>query len=428
MIPPSKENIELIEEIISSFVSQSCLISKQKIFAPLSSGGLGIPRVNTFLKSLDILLFKKSLKISDSWSLELHNNSLNNDDIFYYKENTNLENNPVLNRLINSYIDFQSAFWIDNGNIKDLRIFENRDFRNSFGNKLSRAFFTLPTWCQFSHKIKSLKFIDVISPENRALSYEAFVNKTSIILNHNEFFRMQSIIRYNLIKHSDKFLLPQLKIGDYLNRPNKKSKHFRAFFEFNSFRIDKCLTTSNRYNWASVNIIDLTRELRWQNSWHLSFLTINLKDFSFKLLNNKLKFNGHLAHFLDNQSAECTFCVMSNMRPAPKENIKHFFIDCPTSNNLYTNHFNNFLSNKPFNFSSDWTLLGAPSTLHASLAFILNIEILLISLFLFNCRARKLLPTQINLNYFISWNRSLLKKNRKYCINLSLFSNPFDPG
>ena len=428
VITPSKENIVLIEEIICSFINQSGIISRDKIFSPISQGGLGIPKVDIFLKSLDILLFKKSLIINDTWAKEIHKNAVSHNFLFYYPENLNLPNNPVLKRVIHSFVDFQSSFWVNNGNIKDLRIFENKDFCNNFGNKLSRAFFTLPTWCQFHNQIINLRFEDVIDLNNRALTFEGFFEKTNIVLNHNEFFRLQSITRQNIVKYSSKFTLPQLKIDDFLKRPNKKSKHFRAFFEFNTFHIEKCRTTINRYKWVDLNEVDLNRELRLQSTCHLSFLTINLKDFCFKMLNNQLKFNANLVHFVDNKSAECTFCVLENRRPAPKEVTNHFFITCPTSNTFYTNYFNKFLEHKPFDFSPDWILTGAPSNLHQSLAYILNIELLIVSLFLFNSRTKKILPNAHNVEHFVRWNRTLLKKNAKYSINYALFSNPFDPG
>ena len=56
----------------------------------------------------------------------------------------------------------------------------------------------------------------------------------------------------------------------------------------------------------------------------------------------------------------------------------------------------------------DFLLIGVPSILPESLAFIINIEIIMLNFFLFNVRNKKQLPLMRNFNYFISWHRKLV--------------------
>ena len=114
--------------------------------------------------------------------------------------------------------------------------------------------------------------------------------------------------------------------------------------------------------------------------------------------------------------------------PAPKETIKHFFIDCPTTGYFTNNHFDSLLSNYNIEFSADWLLLGSPSTLPKYLNFILNIEILLISCFLFQMRVKNKTPLSINFKAYSEWNRKLFLKYTYYNDSYQKFSNPFDPG
>ena len=70
---PSEDIILQIENLIISFLCQSRPIAKSKIFSSVENGGLGIPKVIDFLRSLDILMYKKSLSIVDTWALEIKN-------------------------------------------------------------------------------------------------------------------------------------------------------------------------------------------------------------------------------------------------------------------------------------------------------------------------------------------------------------------
>ena len=144
---------------------------------------------------MDVLLFKKSLKINDTWSNELHRASISINDKFYFDKNIDFSTNPILNRIIASYKEFSQLYWIDNCNIHDLRLFENPACYDNQLNKISRAIFTQHTWNNNESLIKTLKLGDVLSIDNKALSYDSFKEKTNIQLNFMEFFRVNSIIR-----------------------------------------------------------------------------------------------------------------------------------------------------------------------------------------------------------------------------------------
>ena len=123
---PSNDIINIIEDIITKFINYNSNISKEKIFSPTNQGGLGIPQVAVFLKSLDILLFKKSLQINDTWPKEIQNCALVYDNPLYFIDNLNKKTNPVLHRIISSFISFQFEFWVRGENLRDMRIFQNK--------------------------------------------------------------------------------------------------------------------------------------------------------------------------------------------------------------------------------------------------------------------------------------------------------------
>ena len=424
---PSNDIINIIEDIITKFINYNSNISKEKIFSPTNQGGLGIPQVAVFLKSLDILLFKKSLQINDTWPKEIQNCALVYDNPLYFIDNLNKKTNPVLHRIISSFISFQFEFWVRGENLRDMRIFQNKYFVNQEGGQVARAIFTMPTWSRFEKKIKCLKFADILNNHNHCLNFNEFKFRTEIDLSLNEFFRLQTIFRFNIHKYREKLGGPQKTMSHIFSKRTVKSKYYRKYFEIGKFNIEDTRTTKNRYLWANQNF-DLERELAWQSCWTLSFLPMELKNFSLKLLNNLHKLNAHQHHFVANTAQDCSPCTLSNLRPTQKETLSHFFVNCPVNNNLAVSYFSDFLQNQQLIFDSSWFLIGAPIQHNIKKTFILNIEILLVCYFFFNCRAKQTLPLMRNLQMYIGWNRKLFFKNSRYEDYFNTFSNPFDPG
>ena len=425
VLNPSERNIITIENLILSFLNQNCKISKEKLFSPIEQGGFGLPNVRCFLKSLDLLMYKKSLSINDTWATEMQNCALN--DQFYFIENIDRNSSPILHRIIHSVIDFQTIFWIKNKNLRDMRIFGNIHFVNHELIMISREIFTLPTWARFNDKIKSLKFKDVINNNNQFLNFYDFRLSTEIDLSLNEYFRLQSICRFSIEKYRNNLGGKQSSLESIFRKQNVKSKYFRTFIEREKFHIDKTTTTKNRYLWANFDI-DIERELRWQKMWSLSFLPMEIKNFAFRLLNNQHKLNSHRFYYTENQSQECTLCNLANIRPSQKESLKHFFIDCNVTENFARNYFDKFFEHLPINFDSNWFFLGSPLLINQKVTFIINIELILVSFFILKCRNKKILPVARNLEHFILLNRNLLKRSAKYKKFFSIFSNPYDPG
>ena len=68
--------------------------------------------------------------------------------------------------------------------------------------------------------------------------------------------------------------------------------------------------------------------------WGLSFLPMNIREFSFKFFNNSLGLNQRLARYVGVRGEECTFCSIANNGPNVPETFIHFFFDCYTSSNI----------------------------------------------------------------------------------------------
>ena len=413
ILEPNQNFINEFTNIIVSFLKQGGRISRARIFEPIDAGGLGIPCPSVFLQSLKVNVFRKGLKSFDTWGLELKNfcnipgvhHSINLPDI-------NPQLNPVLKIISNNYIQFCINFWKTEGNILDAPILGNPLFLSN-GLQIDNRFFTPHTWQLYHVKLKSLKLSDFIVNQ-RLISFNLFSIDLNCFLSFDEFSRLIQCIRPIFNKSKSKVLLNSNPLDLFLSRPNLKSKQFRPFFKSNPFKLQNCRPSRTRYSWASKTL-DLKRESRWISVWNFFFMPMNIREFAFKLVNNGLLFNSNLSHF-DALSFDpsCTPCSLSNYLPAPKENYCHFFLSCQINQNITQNYFTTFLNHSNITWDQNFFILGAPSNLSFWCSMIINIEIVLVSFFLFQCRCDKKVPLASNLDYFISSNRKIFLLSNKY--------------
>ena len=231
----SDEHIETIENLIYNFINQGANVARSKIFSSTQEGGFGLPRIKVFLQSLDCLLFKKSLFVVDTWSTQLRNFATKNDK-FYFAKNCNIEENPILHRIIANYSEFAFNFWINHDNAQDMRVFNNPHVVDRLGQKITKQLFTNVTWLRDSDKIVKLKLKHFISEEKKVLPDNLLRQKTNCNFTFMECWHLRSIIKYS-IENPD----PKLKLFDkidmssgftiqkFLMNKDLRSKDFRVF-------------------------------------------------------------------------------------------------------------------------------------------------------------------------------------------------------
>ena len=126
----------------------------------------------------------------------------------------------------------------------------------------------------------------------------------------------------------------------------------------------------------------------------------------------------------------CSYCLIDNEHTSNRETLEHFYGKCEKVQN-----FTRDVLKEKFNinnYSKDWNLLGVPSTFNIKDSAILNIEIMLINLFLLRFRFRQSIPTIHDYNSYFSLTKMILKRSKFYSTiydKLSNFNNiPFDNG
>ena len=412
---PPVEFINDFKSCIITFLKQGGKIAKDRIFTKCEEGGLGLPVPEDFISSLKVKIFLKGTQSSDSWGLELKSFMLKDNIPFSIQiDKINNNYNPILYNIIKAFIQFCEYFWKFSGNILSARIFYNFMFLDNTNNFLTNSFFTANSWARYENLILNLKLGDLISTACTIIDYNSFKINTKILITPNEFIRLCHVLKNYLNRYKNKKILDSQDINSVMLKQNVKSRDFRIFLESNPFKLKNCRPSKTRYLWLNKNI-ELNREKRFITVWKFSFLPMNIRDFSFKFVNNHLFLNAQLSHFNNSIiNPACSQCTRSLILPAPKESILHFFMYCYPNISILNSYFTDFFSNSELNWDPSFTLIGAPPDIPFYAALIINTEIIMANWFLFQCRSQKKTPILTNLSWNLNSFRSIFKTFPKY--------------
>ena len=237
---------------------------------------------------------------------------------------------------------------------------------------------------------------------------------------------IDAILHQNFQKRTREIAGKNYEISTLLNLPNIKSKHFRKFLKNSCIDVANIHTIKKRYEWGGVNPIDIPRELNFQKCWSTAFLPMDIRDFSFKMINNTNTLNGRINHLDNEVSDSCSYCIIDDEFTSNREVIEHFYGNCQTGNELSKTVFK-----KKFDinvYTPDWNLLGVPSKFKKADALILNIEIILINLFLLKFRYSQKKPSFKDYEKHYSLTHKILLKSKFYRENYNKLHVPFDNG
>jgi hypothetical protein len=111
VLDPSPQQLVEINRIIEDFVTYKVVISKERIYAPVSKGGLGMINIESFLAAQKCAWIRRCVsKINDVWRwdfLRLVNYSLSTVRIECFDKNIN----PMLWNIANAVCKFQVEYW-----------------------------------------------------------------------------------------------------------------------------------------------------------------------------------------------------------------------------------------------------------------------------------------------------------------------------
>jgi hypothetical protein len=236
--------------------------------------------------------------------------------------------NPVLYGLSKSWHSFYREYLVTNNNFKTRYLLNNPLFY-----ELEKNFFLYKHWnaagTPSMFHIAKLKLCDCFDLAGKFKTLADLNNTYSINIPLVTYFRLRLAVD-NLLK---KLPVPNSPISvpvrNFLNQFKKGSKRIRNIMT-NSKSNDNVLPelVGNYFKIAGITV-ENPSTFPWQ-SWALSFLPNDLRDFLYKYFYNKLGLNSRTFHF-GGETRECTFCaiVIRVMGPVPKETFQHLFFECP---------------------------------------------------------------------------------------------------
>ena len=151
----------------------------------------------------------------------------------------------------------------------------------------------------------------------------------------------------------------------------------------------------------------IKRRLTFFNTWNISYLPSELKNFALLYCSNKIILNYTRSRWMD-VSPLCTFCLINGHTDPQPETLKHILLDC---------QFTKYVVDKmmaPFKFNGEQNpLLFTAGFIDSPFQKFVNIEIISLILFLIKSKHAKRNPSFASLKHLLKLFREEMSTKSK---------------
>jgi hypothetical protein len=349
-ISPNKEQFSTLKAIISDFVKGRLNVARDKITLDGKYGGLGMIELDDFITAQQCC-----------WLKRLHNGSpdtykeifkiLGCDRLDYVDpDSCKIENWPILGGIWQAIRRFYVKFTGTGNNWERLPVLFNPLIKMDRGGKLLCNKFFLHNRPVIGADIAATITGSILWDGERVKSLDDINLLLPVQLSLASYMRLSAVSVFwdkNKLKHVTG--VPGLTLSEFLVRTKKGSKKFRNVLGTDAIKTGEKIRakSTNSFLQAAelipvpipVQVPDpVTKALFDSNFlalWNGSFLKNRLRDFLFKFYTNRLGIAARVAHFNAGISECCTFCVKDGRFPAPRETMRHLFVECPLVEKLH---------------------------------------------------------------------------------------------
>ena len=326
-----------LQGLINNFVKKNLQVSAERLCLDMEHGGLGIFNLKDFFQAQHCSWIKRAFSLCiDNWHFDLATLAPLNNILLLRSSDVDLNVNPILAKLVESYSSFYSCFIKINGNYKEAFIFENEAFCLNH-QLIDRDFFGHAFHNRYKNIIRTLTFSSCFM--GRRFKTQCEFADAGLPLSPATWMRLQTTLlhsRQTLKKNDDTENLSS-NIVNFFNKITKGSKQFRCISYSSKIlptRIET-LRTVTQFAYLTVTPTPENHTLgKVLGSWNKSFLGNDLRNFLFLLRNNSLPLNNRVNAFDNNVSPLCTFCRIIDRDTRVRDSFVHFFYSCPVTNNL----------------------------------------------------------------------------------------------
>ena len=340
VLDPSLEQLDEINKIIEDFVTYKVVISKERIYAPVNKGGLGMVNIESFLAAQKCAWIRRCFsKINDVWRWEFLR-SVNYSSSTVRLECFDKNLNPMLWNIANAVCIFQLEYWKKNENYLEAPV-SNNDFflcekprpRAAVPGCLKWTYIRRNVREAYLNEIMSLKMKSLIVDGN-IVEYNLFCANTGIQLTVNEYIYISTGARYARERYSNK---PDSNgknkcIVTAVYALKGRSKNFRRFLDLKRKvkSINEIQTVKTFFDLVDVPVPDPDLSGVLHSIWNIHVLPNYLRVFAFQFYNNSLATNTRLAAQYRADPVVrindgCAFCTAGGQAVPAREDFVHVF-------------------------------------------------------------------------------------------------------
>ena len=393
ILPLGKTFFDKASLLIEKFVRGKLHIGKNKIYAQVIDGGLGMFNLQEFLNSQCCAWVRRSVTMDELWKRELF--ALSYGSVFNLrKKSFSKKTNPILYYIAECYEKFLFCFTAKNENFAKAPIYENPclafDVNNP--NYLSQDFFTVDEYDLYKDGIQQLSMDHLMNADFSLKTKPNFETSSNIIVTDIKFRILQGLVLTSIAKYS--------KI-DNNSKKTDTAKNFCMRIKRGSRRY-RNITTATVPEEVSTNIlryadildqaINFEKSKRLNLQWNWSFLDNATRTFIFKMHHNLLGINTRVAHFVRNHPRTCTFCSVSQDPDDSAETISHLFFECRHVEHVLESFFRWIFNNANHPLSPREFFQGFDNAC-SSKNLVLDLVNLIVKKYIWDCKLHYTLPS-----------------------------------
>jgi hypothetical protein len=345
---PNEEQLVCLENKLELFVTKGFSLSKDRIYAPVSEGGLGLFKLQDFITALQCGWIKRAVtSINDNWKHTIA--TLAGGDVCnVVADRFTMDTiGSTLGNLVISFCKFKEAYCRVGNNFMSMQLYCNNAFGYGRGmvNKLDENFFSITELGQDRDRLLKITWLDLtvqgILKGKDDVEYAIGCRLT------NEKYNLLSST-YNIARKKygimDGMVTP---INEFMNRFKKGSKNFRKIIISANNRVvlQKSRQVQTFCRLIDCDVPEPGRVRNLFTTWNNVFYPCHLRVFLFKYYNNILGVNSRVAHFNNTVDGGCTFCLISGPHPVAQETVMHLFFACPVTRAILDNICMRYLNN-----------------------------------------------------------------------------------
>jgi exonuclease III len=338
----SGEKLSILQEICNNFVLAGMRVAREKLYANVHSGGLGLINIRDFLLAQQSVWVGRIFRSTrDCWRLDFYNISSGN-PLTVRSNDRRFDTNKALKPIAESFTVFRNCLYDKSETTDDFFIFSNDKIKRSADDNglLDPEFFLRNVPALNLETVSKLKVKDFF--QNNAFKSRAeLAQDTNCDFNMVTYFRLRTALLFFKQNYRVPVLPMEQKIryslDALLSKDKKGSKHLRKIIsedKLPDYTVANFTTVKTYFRLAGSEIPNCGELRTMLSMWKKQYVSCYLSDFIFKLYNNCLGLNNRVAHFVADHNAACTFCVIGGTNPAPKESFDHLFFYCGFSESI----------------------------------------------------------------------------------------------